>query len=176
VDEATVLTTARLSLRRLSSRRPEDLAFVLDLVNEPSWIRFIGDRGVRTLDDARGYLEKGPEASYAKNGFGLWLVERKDDGAPLGMTGLIKRDGLADVDIGFAFFPRYWGQGYAREAAEAVLAHATRDLGMRRVVAITSRDNHASQKVLLRIGMRHEGTVKLPGDDEELDFFATVSS
>ena len=109
-----VLETDRLILRQLSI---EDDAFILELVNDPLWLRFIGDRGVRTLDEARNYILKGPVAMYERAGFGLYLVERKIDGVPMGICGLIKRDVLDDVDLGFAFLPEYRGQGYATESA-----------------------------------------------------------
>ena len=114
------------------------------LVNDPDWIRYIGDRGVRTEDDARAYLERGPIAMYARQGFGLWRVARRDDDEPVGMCGLIKRDTLPDVDIGFAFLPAYRGLGYAAEAAAATLALASTRYGLTRVVAIASPDNDRS--------------------------------
>ena len=100
----TVLETERLRLRQLTV---DDAAFILQLVNDPSWLRFIGDRNVRNLDDARNYILKGPIASYEKFGFGLWLVELKADGMPLGICGLLQRDTLPDVDIGFALLPQF---------------------------------------------------------------------
>ena len=106
----TVLETERLRLRRLTV---DDAAFILELVNDPSWLRFIGDRGVRNLDDARSYILKGPVASYEKHGFGLWLVELKAEATPIGICGLLQRDTLPDVDIGFALLPQFCGQGYA---------------------------------------------------------------
>jgi RimJ/RimL family protein N-acetyltransferase len=160
----TVLSTDRLLLREFE---PSDDAFLLRLLNEPSWLRFIGDRGVRTLEDARRYVENGPRASYARNGFGLWCVVPKESGASVGMCGLVRRDTVPGVDLGFAFVPEAWGKGYARESADAVLAHARDVLGLPRVLAITSPDNDASIRVLERIGMRTEGTIRLP--DEERD-------
>jgi len=164
----TVLETPRLVLREFTHG---DDAFVLRLLNEPSWLRFIGDRGVRTLEDARRYLDDGPFRSYATNGFGLWCVEPRESGAPLGMCGLIRRDTLPDVDVGFAFLPEAWGRGYAMEAASAVLAHARDALGLRRVLAITDPENAASIRVLERIGMRREGTVRMPGETLDLLLF-----
>src|ERR1051326_2497227 len=110
--------TARLKLRELGA---DDAAFILELVNEPGWLRFVGDRNVHSLDDARGYIARGPAASYEKHGFGLWAVELAASGEPLGMCGLVRRATLEDVDLGFAFLSRHWGQGYAREAAAAVV-------------------------------------------------------
>lgn len=121
-----VLETDRLILRWLS---PEDAEFILRLLNEPSWLRFIGDKGVRTIEDARAYILKGPIDMYSRLGFGLYLVELKEPAFPIGMCGFIKRDSLEDVDIGFAFLPAYWGKGYAYEAAAAVMAYGEKYLG-----------------------------------------------
>ena len=163
-----ILETPRLVLREFTH---EDDAFVLRLLNEPSWLRFIGDRGVRTLPDARRYLDDGPRRSYARNGFGLWCVVPKGGDAPVGMCGLIRRDTLPDVDVGFAFLPEAWGRGYARESAAAVLDHARDVLGLRRVLAITDPENAASIRVLERVGMRREGTVRMPGESIDLLLF-----
>lgn len=165
-----VLETDRLILRRLSL---DDAPFILELLNEPSWLRFIGDRGVRTLEDARNYLRNGPMASYERNGFGLYLVERKDGGDPIGMCGLIKRDSLEDVDIGFAFFPRAWGKGYAYEAAAAVMAYGKSTLGIGCIVAITNNDNESSIKVLEKIGMRFERMIKMAENEPEIRLYGT---
>ena len=163
-----ILETPRLVLREFTH---EDDAFVLRLLNEHSWLRFIGDRGVRTLPDARRYLDDGPRRSYARNGFGLWCVVPKGGDAPVGMCGLIRRDTLPDVDVGFAFLPEAWGRGYARESAAAVLDHARDVLGLRRVLAITDPENAASIRVLERVGMRREGTVRMPAESIDLLLF-----
>ena len=157
-----VLETERLSLRRMNL---DDAAFMLRLVNEPSWLEFIGDKGVRSLEDARTYLRNGPMDLYARYGFGHYMVERKADGVQVGTCGLIKRDTLQDVDIGFAFLPEHWGQGYALEAARAVLEHGFRDFGLQRIVAITSPHNVASGKLLERIGMTFQGLIELTPND-----------
>src|SRR6185503_18613176 len=133
-----MIETTRLTIRRLSA---DDAEFILKLLNEPSWLRFIGDKGVRTVEDARAYILNGPVEMYSRLGFGLYLVELKEEGISIGMCGLIKRDALEDVDIGFAFLPEYWGKGYAYEAAAAVMSYARSALGLKRVVAITSVDN-----------------------------------
>lgn len=159
------MNTARLHLRRLE---PSDAPFILRLVNEPSWLRYIGDRKVRTLDDARAYIEKGPMEMYGRLGFGLLLVER--EGAPIGLCGLIQRDTLPDVDIGFAFVPEHWGQGYAAEAAEAVLADGRDRLGLSRVIAITSLDNDRSIHLLGKLGFRFERLIGGP-DGTQLRLF-----
>jgi RimJ/RimL family protein N-acetyltransferase len=162
-----VLETDRLILRRLST---DDAEFILELVNDPAFLRFIGDRGVRTLDDARAYILKGPVDMYDRLGHGLYAVELA--GVPIGMCGLIKRDALEDVDLGFAFLPRFRGQGYAREAAAATLAYGRAALGLRRIVAITSPDNHASAGLLEKLGFRFERMLSL-GKDDQVKLFAS---
>jgi RimJ/RimL family protein N-acetyltransferase len=166
----TVLETARLALREFDAR---DAEFVLRLVNEPSFLRYIGDRGVRTPDDARKYIADGPVAGYARDGHGLMRVERKSDGASLGMCGLLKRDALPEPDIGFSFFPEYWSQGYALEAASAVMRHARDTLAIGRILAITTRDNASSMRLLDKLGFRFERMIAL--GTEELRLFASES-
>jgi len=170
-DPIIEIETERLRLRRLDAG---DAAFILRLVNEPSWLRFIGNRGVHDLGDARRHIAEGPQRLYAAHGFGLFLVERRSDSSPLGMCGLIKRDTLPDVDIGFAFLPEHWSQGYAREAAEATLRYARERHRLPRVIAITSLDNVASGRLLERIGLQLEGTVRLAGSNEEVRLFGTT--
>lgn len=163
-----ILETDRLSLREFEAT---DAPFVLEQVTDPGWLRFIGDRGVHNLDDARAYIDTVPRAMYARNGFGLWLVTLKD-GTPIGMCGLIQRPGLADVDLGYALLPRFAGQGYAREAATAVLARGRDVHHLKRIVAITSLDNDRSIHLLTALGFRLEGQTTLPNDDEPLNLFA----
>lgn len=165
----TVLETARLTLHRF---RTDDAAFVVELLNEPSFLRYIGDKGVRSEADARRYLEAGPLASYERFGFGLYRVGLKEGGEPIGMCGLLKRDWLADVDIGFAFLPRFWRRGYAFEASAGVLLHARDALGLGRVVAITSPDNEASMALLGKLGFRLEGTARASEKEAEVRLFA----
>lgn len=164
-----VLETDRLILRRQTA---EDADFVLKLMNEPSWIRFIGDHGLRTTEDARNYILNGAVAMYESLGFGLYLTELKEGNVPIGLCGLIKRDSLEDVDIGFAFLPAYWGKGYAYEAASAVLAHGKEVVGLQRIVAITNPDNESSANLLKKIGLQEKGMVSLSTNTEEVKFFA----
>lgn len=168
----TILVTERLALRELHGG---DAGFILELLNEPGWLRYIGDRGIRTLEAAAEYIENVPRRMYREQGFGLWAVEAKGSGEPLGMCGLIKRPGLDDIDIGFAFLERHGRRGYGLESASAVMDHARRVLGLQRIVAITSVDNHASIRLLERIGLRFEKMVNLPGDDEAIKLFATTT-
>jgi RimJ/RimL family protein N-acetyltransferase len=162
-----IAETERLILRYFT---PGDAAFILELVNEPGWKRFIGDRGINTLDDAGKYIETALLASYAKHGFGLYAVELKDERTLVGMCGLLKRDTLDDVDLGFALLSRFEGRGYAREAANESLRYAREQLGLRRVVAITTRDNDRSGRLLELTGMTFEGPISLSG--ETLKLFA----
>ena len=164
-----VLETDRLILRRLST---EDAGFILELVNEPSWLRFIGDKGIRTIEDARDYILKGPVDSYLRFGFGLYLTELKEGGVPIGICGLIKRESLKDVDIGFAFLPGFWGRGYAYESAAAVMEYGKHSLGLKRIVAITTPDNHNSIRVLEKLGLSFEQMIRPPDEDTELKLFA----
>ncbi len=157
------LTTERLILREIND---DDASFILALLNDPGFIRYIGDRAVRTVDDARAYIHNGPVASYAQNRFGLWRVAQADVDIPIGMCGLIKRPGLPDPDIGYAYLPEFRGKGYAIEAAAAVLAFARDTLKLERVLGITSMDNDRSGKVLERIGLRRDGIVQLPDGSE----------
>ena len=147
-----------------------DAGFIFELVNESSFIQNIGDRGVRTLADAEKYIENGPLASYAKNGFGLMAVTLKETGEPIGMCGLIKRDTLDDVDIGYAFLPTFWSKGYAVEAARAVMGTA-KALGLKRVVAIVDPVNVGSIRVLEKLGMTFERMIRLSAEDIELKLF-----
>lgn len=165
----TVLETERLTLRRLTT---DDAGFILGLVNEPSWLRFIGDRGVRTLDDASNYIRTGPIASYERFGFGLYLTELKGKETPIGICGLVKRDALEHPDIGFAFLPEFWGNGYAYESAAAVMAFGKDVLGLSRIVAVTDPDNYSSIRVLEKLGLRPDGMVTLSEGDTELRVFA----
>ena len=165
-----VLETERLILRRLTVG---DAEFILELLNDPSWLRFIGDRGVRTLDAARDYILKSLVAMYERLGFGLYLTELKGGGVPVGICGLIKRDSLEDVDIGFAFLPEFRGQGYAYESALAVMAYGKRTLGLNRLAAITSPDNYVSAGLLEKLGFNFERMVKLSDDGEEVSLFAS---
>jgi RimJ/RimL family protein N-acetyltransferase len=168
-----ILETDRLVLRQLVV---EDDAFIFDLLNDPGWLRFIGDRGIRTLDDARNYILQGPVAMYARHGFGLYLTARKQDGVPMGLCGLLKRDGLADVDIGYAFLPQFRGQGYAAEAAAAVMDYGKNVLGLARIVAITAPGNERSAKVLEKLGLSFTKMVTLPGDESAVKLFTPIAN
>jgi RimJ/RimL family protein N-acetyltransferase len=164
-----VLETDRLIIRRMSI---DDSRFMLGLLNEPSWLHFIGDRGVRTIGDAQSYILKGPVEMYARLGFGFCIVEMKIATCPIGICGLAKRDYLDDVDIGFALLPQYCGKGYAYESANAVLKYAKNELALKRVVATTRSGNHSSANLLRKLGLRFERIVKHPDGNRELELFA----
>jgi RimJ/RimL family protein N-acetyltransferase len=168
-----VLETERLALRRFTL---EDAPLILHLLNEPLFLRFIGDKNVRTLDDARLYLTNGPLASYAKHGFGLFHVSLRTDGTPIGMCGLLKRDTLEDVDVGFAYLPQFGGRGYATEAAQATVDYGRTVLGLKRIVAITAPGNTASMNVLRKIGLHHTAILKLPGHSTDSFLFTPAET
>ncbi|MBA3531911.1 MAG: GNAT family N-acetyltransferase [Ardenticatenales bacterium] len=162
-----LIETQRLQLRHLTK---EDGVFILELLNEPAFIQNIGDKGVRSLADAQGYIE-GQGASYEKYGFGMYRVALKETDEPIGMCGLVKREGLEDVDIGYALLQRFWSKGYAYEAASAVLDYAKSVLRLPRIVGITAPDNHGSARVLEKIGLRYEKMVHIPGHTEPSRLF-----
>jgi RimJ/RimL family protein N-acetyltransferase len=168
-----VLETDRLRLRWLDV---EDAPFIIELLNDPSFIRFIGDKGVRTVEDARNYILNGPVASYEKFGFGLNAVELKEADVSIGICGVLKRDTLPHPDIGFAFLPAYWNQGYAYESAAAVMKHAREALAINEVLAITTPDNEASSRVLEKIGLRFDCLIKVSEDAPEVKLFSSTSS
>jgi RimJ/RimL family protein N-acetyltransferase len=161
--------TERLELRPLA---PGDADFILRLLNEPSFLANIGDRGVRTREQAERYIEEGPARSFRENGFGLYRVGLRDGGEAVGVCGLIRREGLDAPDLGFALLPEHWGRGYAHEAAVAVLAQGRQRLGLERVLAIVLEENLGSVRLLGKLGFERQGTVQLPGDDTELELYA----
>lgn len=168
---AGTIRSERLELHELSDRSQEDIVFVHRLLNEPSFLENIGDRGVHNLEDARGYIVKGPMASYRGNGFGLYRVQTKT-GQTVGMCGLVNRSTLEDVDLGYALLPEFCGQGYAVEAGAAVLADARERLGFKRIVAIVDPRNGGSIRVLEKLGFRFEKMVQLTPEDDVLKLFA----
>ena len=171
MSSAPLIETPRLILRRLGL---DDAAFILELLNDPAFLRYIGDKGVRCDDDAREYIQKGPLASYDRYGFGLFLVALKT-GEPIGICGLLKRDSLDDADVGFAFLPGFRSQGYALESAQAVLAHARDAWGLTRVLAITSPDNVASISLLHKLGFAFAGMKELREGEPEVKVFVATS-
>ena len=167
MNKRKILETYRLSLREFDLT---DSEFIINLVNSPNWLEFIGDKGIKTTEDAINYLENGSIKSYKENGFGLWLVQLKDSNIPIGMCGLINRETLKNVDIGFALLPDYLGLGYGFEIANATMNYAKNSLGLDKIIAITDSNNVASINLLNKIGLYFEKTLKLSENDSVLVF------
>ena len=165
-----LIETERLVLRELTAA---DTGFVLELLNESDFIRYIGDRGVRTLEDAARWIEAGPRANYTRLGFGHYAIELKSGGEAVGICGFRTRDGLDIPDLGYALLARYRASGYATEAARAALQYAARTLRLPRVAAICAPDNLASQAVLEKLGFAYDRTVRLPGEDHDVLVYVT---
>ena len=160
-----VLETDRLTLREYTT---DDAPFLFRLVNDPAWLRHIGDRKVYTLQDAEQYLLNGSIKSYHDHGFGFWKVENKETGEAMGSAGLAKRDYLEDIDLGFAFLPEYRTQGYGLEAATHIIDFAKNNLGLKNLVAITAQDNIPSINLLAKLGFRYESKLLLEGEELNL--------
>jgi ribosomal-protein-alanine N-acetyltransferase len=165
-----VIETGRLNLRELSEA---DAAFMLAVLNDPGFVRFVGDRGVRTVEEAARYIGERFVESYRQNGFGLWLVETKDEKMPAGICGLLRRGTLPGVEVGYAFLPPFRSRGYAFEAASAATAYARDVLGLPRLYAVVNPDNAVSIRVLEKLGMKFERMVKLSGEESEIKLFST---
>ncbi len=165
-----ILETERTILREVTA---VDAEFVLDLLNQPSFIRYIGDRNVRTIAEARDYIESRFTKSYQQFGFGMWAVELKETETLIGICGFVKRDSLPDADIGFAFLPQFEKKGYAFESANAIMKYGSDVLNLKRVLAITSPDNESSERLLEKLGFKFERLTKLPPDAEELKLFSS---
>lgn len=161
-----IISTNRLHITQLSEVL--HASFILQLVNTPGWLQYIGDRGIHTLQDAAEYIAKGPVASYVTYGYGLWLIKRAEDDALVGMCGLIKRDYLPHPDLGYALLPAYEGKGYAVEATKAVLQYAKDNLSIPVVAAITTDDNVRSLRLLFKLGFDFIGMISPPDQEEEL--------
>ncbi|MDB5463157.1 MAG: family N-acetyltransferase [Phenylobacterium sp.] len=164
-----ILETERLALNELTE---QDAPFIVELLLSRGFKENIGDRGVRDLEGARGYIER-TRAGYAANGFGLWRADVKATGEAAGICGLVKRDGLEHPDVGYAFLERFWGRGYASESAAAALAYGRETAGLKTIVAIVQPSNAGSIAVLRRIGMTFAGMIQLPGHDAESSYFTT---
>lgn len=166
-----MIQTPRLALRPLTY---SDTPFLIELLNSPGWLQFIGDRNARTDEQVRQYLDNGPLKSYREHGFGLMLVEQQENGLPVGMCGLLKRDALDRPDIGFAFLPAFSGRGYAYESARAVLQHANEQLGIPSVAAIVMPDNPRSINLLEKLGMRLIRPIRMSEEGETLLLYQQV--
>jgi len=164
-----ILETERLLLRPFNTG---DTDFIIRLLNSPGWLQFIGDRNVKTKEDAIRYLVSGPFKSYQTNGFGLGLVALKSSNCPIGMCGLIKRETLEGVDIGFAFLPEFMGQGFAYEITAATVKYATDTLQLAKILAITLPSNTRSISLLKKIGLHYEKQIRLSAESEVLMLFS----
>jgi len=164
-----ILETERLALHELGA---EDAPFILELLLSPGFRENIGDRGVRDLEGAAGYIERA-RAGYAANGFGLWRCDVKATGEAAGLCGLVKRDGLEHPDVGYAFLERFWGRGYASESAAAALAYGREVVGLKTILAITTPANLGSIAVLKKIGLRDAGVIRVPGHEDDSAYFTT---
>jgi RimJ/RimL family protein N-acetyltransferase len=165
----SVAETERLRLLEFTR---DDAPFLLELLNTPEWIKFIGDRNIKTLEEAQNYASSRLISSYHRFGFGLYKVELKDNSTPIGMCGLVRREALDDVDLGFAFLPEYTGRGYAEEAGSATIDLARKKVKSKRLVAITMVDNSHSINLLRKLGFNFEKTVNFPGEDQTLMMYS----
>lgn len=163
-----ILKTERLALRQMTT---DDAEFMLELMNEPAFIQNVADRNIKTIQDAAGYIASKTLPSYDQFGFGFYMVELKNSDVQIGICGLVKRDALEDVDIGFAFLERFWGNGYAWESAEAVMTYALTELRLTRIVGVTAPNNASSIKLLEKLG-QFEKVIHLPGYGSESKLFS----
>ena len=164
-----MLETDRLYLSRLSYG---DAEFILQLLNEPSFTKFIGDKGVRNLDDARAYIRDVPLRQYEAHGDGLYRVSLREGGTPIGICGLMRREKIFDPDLGFAFLNAYWSNGYAHEASVAVLEQGRNEFGLQRILAMADAGNRASTGLLEKLGFRYEGVTRMPGEPDEVGLYS----
>lgn len=163
-----ILETSRLRLREFIV---EDAPFLLSLMNSSPWIEFIGNTAVHTIDHAEQYIIKGLQHSYATHGFGLWLVEKKESCEPIGMCGLLRREMLEYIDIGFAFLPEFHGQGYAIEISASTMIFGKHILGIEHIAAITKSNNIRSKALLKKLGLTYQKNIRLKPDGDELELF-----
>ena len=164
-----LLETKRLRLSRLTEA---DATFLVELLNQPSFLRFIGDKQVRNESDALRYLREGPDAMHARYGFCLYRMALKDSDTAIGMCGLLKREQLEAPDIGFAVLTAHEGKGYTTEAARAVLQQAFATLNVPRVLGIANVDNVGSHRLLEKIGLTYQGRRQVYAGEPELAWFA----
>lgn len=169
-DHPFVLETGRLLLRELT---PDDADFISLLLNTPGWLQYIGDRNVRSREQAVAFLENGPLKSYRERGFGMYLVETKAGRQPAGVCGILKRPDLGTPDLGFAFLPEFTGHGYAYESARATLDYAREQLLIRKISAIVLPENSRSIRLLEKLGLRQTGQY-VPPTGEKLLLFTTA--
>ncbi|HEX8287788.1 MAG TPA: GNAT family N-acetyltransferase [Pyrinomonadaceae bacterium] len=170
MSKGILVETERTILREIIE---SDAEFIFDLLNQPSFIKYIGNRNVHTLDDARDFIENRYRESYREHGFGLYLVELKENRAAIGICGFVQREGLTDADIGFAFLPQYEKKGYAYESADAIVKYGREKLNLKRILAIATQNNENSHRLLEKLGFKYERLIKLPHGEEQLKLFST---
>lgn len=168
MTNSNIIETERLELRKLSL---EDSNFIFELLNDPDWIKYIGNRNINNDEDAQNYISNRLLKGYEQYGFGFYLVKEKDSNSSIGLCGLIKRDFLEKVDLGFAFLPKYREKGYAYESASAIMKYAKENFGLNTLLAITSLNNTNSINLLEKLGFKFEKTIKMPNENEELNLF-----
>lgn len=163
-----ILETERLYLRHLVR---DDAEFILRLLNEPSWLHFVGDKQVKNINDAKKYIELSAITMYQQFGFGLFLVCDKNTDKPLGLCGLMKRDNLDHADLGYAFLPEYWNKGFALEAVKAVLNYAKDTHQLTQLLALTKSSNTPSIKLLNKVHFEFDRDLKVMDDVENLQIY-----
>lgn len=157
--------TERLTLRPTNE---DDAEFIFELINSPKWIQYIGDRNVKNPGEAKDYIKNRMMPQLERTGFSNYTVCRKEDHVKIGTCGLYDREGVDGVDIGFAFLPQYEKKGYAYEAAQKLMEEARDSFGLKSVSGFTTKDNYSSQKLLEKLGLKFDGMIRIPNDDEEL--------
>ncbi|MBM7072397.1 GNAT family N-acetyltransferase [Shewanella sp. OPT22] len=160
-----LITTERLLIRFVDD---SDLDFIFEIVNSPGYIQFIGDNRVRSKEHAKAYIMNGPKTSYQQYGFGLFHVSLKSTGEAIGLAGLTKREYLSFPELGYALLPRYWGNGYAKEAAKAVVDWGYQQMNIKRIMALVKHDNPGSQSVLRSVGFKNVRDIAVPDEDEPM--------
>ena len=161
-----ISSTERLHLAELNTN---DAPFILELLNTPNWLKFIGDRKINSITDAEDYITNHHIKSYRENGFGFFKVLLKSENAiAIGCCGLIKRPELDSVDIGFAFLPEYERKGFGFESASAVIELAKEQYKLDEVLGIVLPTNPNSINLLEKLGLNYKKTVTLFENKEEL--------
>lgn len=171
--ENNIIETERLLLKPMST---DDSQLIFELYNSPNFIRFIGDRNIKTVDDAENYIKNKFLPQIEKLGYGNYLISRKEDGKKIGSVGIFERDGLDVHDIGFSFLPEFEGKGYGYESASKLMEVGFKEFGLKKISAITTKENISSQKLIEKLGLKFQKMVSLPNDEEELRYYEIEKS
>lgn len=164
----SIISTSRLELREICE---DDAPFILELLNTPSWLKFIGDRNLHSIEDAKKYIINRLIPSYRIFGFGFYLTKLTENNTSIGICGIVKRDFLEHIDIGFAFLPQYEGKGYGYESASAVMEYAQKTLEITTIAGITNSNNKSSIALLEKLGLKFQKMILLPNETEEIMLF-----